>query len=494
MGNPNAPATSARPAVAALAVLGAVALLGNGMKAIVTSTVLVSEATFASFLGIPVARVALLMEAIVGGMVVALAAYPLLLRRWSPSAIGVGACAVAAAAFAAFGLVDLDRPGAAPRELAAYACLTLGAAAVACLAPTAQALVARWPEPGARKALTTVWTGAAPAGFLAAPQLVALLLPAFGLAWYFLAFAALPLALLALLLGFAALVPDTARDAGDRVPLPAELLTAFVAAVVAFEAWSTLGSISGYAAPATLAALPVLVAAGAWFARSAVRVAGATTLPAGSAWLLGALFALQWPTTGFFEAAFLYRQDFATSFVADRSTLAAAAQIAGTIAAGALAHRRPAREAALQLAFAGATIAGLAMFALYPWLASRAWYLWTPVLTGFGSGGLTVLLCLALVRDAVRVPLLAALPAIAIMVGTEVGLELLELVLATAQAAGLAPTDAFAVLFAAQLALALAVPALLVTAGSRIRARQAPPPAAPATGAEPPPPASAART
>ena len=133
--------------------------------------------------------------------------------------------------------------------------------------------------------------------------------------------------------------------------------------------------------------------------------------------------------------------------------------------AGALAHRLPAHESPLRLAFAAATVAGLATFACYPWVASGVWFLWTPVLTGFGSGGLTVLLCLALVRSAASVALLAALPAIAIMVGTEFGLELLELVLAAAQAAGLAMRDAFGVLFGGQLALALVVPVLLVAAG-----------------------------
>ncbi len=476
MGPTSDPARSARPATAALAVLCGVALLGNGMKAFVTSTVLVSESAFATFLGMPVARVALLMEAIIAGMVVALAAYPLLLRRMSPRGIGIAACAVAAAGFAAFGAVDLVRPGAAQREFAAYLCLTVGAAAVACLAPTAQALVARWPDAGGRKALTTLWTGAAPAGFLAAPQLVKLLLPVLGLAWYFLAFATLPLLMLVLLAAIATLSPGTTANAGTRADatLPARLLVAFVAAVVAFELWSTLGSVIGYLAPATLAALPLLVAAGAWFARGAARTVDETTLPAGASWLLCALFVLQWPTTGFFETAFLYQQQYPQDFVADRSTLSAAAQIAGTLAAGALVHRWPAREPALLLAFAAATVAGLATFACYPWLASRTWYLWTPALTGFGSGGLTVLLCLALVRDAVRVPLLAALPAIAIMVGTEVGLEVLQLVLATAEAAGLDGLHAYAVLLASQFVLALTVPALLVAARWRGGARVKP--------------------
>ena len=467
MGHGNDTSPSARPAVAALAVLGAVALLGNGMKAIVTSTVLVSEGTFAAFLGVPVARVALLMEAIVAGMVVALAAYPLLLRRATPRALGIATCALAAAASAAFGWVDLARADAAARTLAAYGCLTLAAAAVACLAPTAQALVALWPYPGGRKALTTLWSGATPAGFMAAPQLVKLLLPAFGLGWYYVAFATLPTVMFVLLAALPAIAPSVARAAAPDTTLPARLLVAFAAFVVAFEVWSTMGSLLGYATAAALAALPLLAAAGAWFAHDARQLARASTIPPSSAWLVGALFALQWPTTGFFEAAFLYERGFATGFVADRSTLAAAAQIAGTIVAGALAHRLPEREPALRLALAGVTVTGLAAFASYPWVDSAAWYLWTPLVTGFGSGGLTVLLCLALVRAAARVRLLAVLPAIAIMVGTEFGLEFLELVLSAAQGAGLAAPAAYKVLLGAQFVLALAVAPLLSAAARR---------------------------
>ena len=47
------------------------------------------------------------MEAIVAGMVVALAIYPLLLHRVSVRAVALGACVTAAAAFAAFAAVEL---------------------------------------------------------------------------------------------------------------------------------------------------------------------------------------------------------------------------------------------------------------------------------------------------------------------------------------------------------------------------------------------------
>ena len=82
----------------ALVVLGGIALLGNGQKAIVTSTVLVSEAQFAAFLGVAVEHVALLMEAIVAGMVVALAIYPLLLHRLAVRTLALVASVIASAA------------------------------------------------------------------------------------------------------------------------------------------------------------------------------------------------------------------------------------------------------------------------------------------------------------------------------------------------------------------------------------------------------------
>jgi hypothetical protein len=71
---------------------------------------------------------------------------------------------------------------------------------------------------------------------------------------------------------------------------------------------------------------------------------------------------------------------------------------------------------------------------------------------------LTLVLCLAIVASAHRAAALAALPSIAIMIGTEVGLELLQCVFAAAQSAA---ADAFVVVFAAQAAAALAVAPLL---------------------------------
>ncbi len=90
--------------------------------------------------------------------------------------------------------------------------------------------------------------------------------------------------------------------------------------------------------------------------------------------------------------------------------------------------------------------------------------MWTPAITGIGSGGLTVLICLAMVRDAHRFPILAALPSIAIMVGTEFGLELLQLLYAVAQGLGMSDNGAFRAPFSAQLVISFVVLALLLAA------------------------------
>ena len=451
--------TSARPAgrgAAALVVLGGIALLGNGQKAIVTSTVLVSEAQFAAFLGIAVEHVALLMEAIVAGMVVALAIYPLLLHRLAVRTLALVASVTASVAFAAFASLELMHPLPWQREIAAYVCLTLGAAALACLAPASQSLVTQWPLPAGRKVLTTLWTAATPTGFLIAPQLAKWLLPALGLSAYFLAFATLPLALVGLLALVGYVLPSLHEAARPGDVFPRRLLLAFVTAVIAFELWSTLGSVDGYLAPTSIAALVALAAAFAWLARRALRAQRPTGTTPSTYWLLAALFALEMPTTGFFEAAYLFEHRFSAAFVADRATLSAASQILGMLAAGLLVQRAQAVAPSLFVGFGLLTLAGLVGYAGYPWSTNPAYFMGTAVLTGLGTGGLTVLLCVAIVRDAERVPMLAALPSIAIMLGTEVGLELLQLVFAAARSIGLAADDAFRALFLAQVAFGAA--------------------------------------
>jgi hypothetical protein len=81
------------------------------------------------------------------------------------------------------------------------------------------------------------------------------------------------------------------------------------------------------------------------------------------------------PTTGFFEAAFLFDRNLPAAFVADRATLAAASQIAGTLAAGLLVHRNVPGSAPSFWAFALVTVGGLVGFAGYPWARDPAYFL-----------------------------------------------------------------------------------------------------------------------
>ena len=440
--------------------MGGIALLGNGLKSVVTSTVLVSEGRFASFLGIAVERVALLMETIVAGMVVALALYPLCVRRLSIRAAAIASALVGATAFAAFA-AGATRSDAAGREWWAYACLTVGGAALVWLAPLAQTLVLGWPGADGRKALTSIWAGATPAGFLAAPQLAKWLLPGLGLSAYFAAFAVLPVAFAALVATAAAMT----QDPRDEDALPTPLVLAFAAAVIAVEAWSTAGSVLGYTALATVAAVPVLVATVAWLVQRARGFAAATATSAGAWCCVGALFALEIPTTGFFEAAFLFDRGLPEALVADRATLAAAAQVAGTFIAGVALHRLPGHASRVAWISCALVVAGVGGYAAYPLVHAFGYFMATAAVAGLGVGGLTLVLCLAIVGGAARAAALASLPSIAIMIGTEFGLEALQGVFAAAQAAA---GDPFAIVFAAQAVAAIAVAPLLRRALRRV--------------------------
>jgi hypothetical protein len=436
-----------------LLAMGGIALLGNGLKSVVTSTVLVSESRFASFLGIAVERVALLMESIVAGMVIALALYPLAVRRFDVRGVALAAAVVGACAFAMFAAAAL-RPDPSGREAWAFACLTLGGAALVWLAPSAQSLVLAWPGDDGRKALTSIWTGATPVGFLAAPQLAKWLLPGLGLTAYFASLAVLPLA-------FAALVATTAviaRDTRGDDALPVGLVMAFTLAVVAFEAWSTAGSLLGYGHALALAALPFLAASIVRLIGRARRFAAAATTDAAAWRYVAVLFALEIPTTGFFEAAFLFDHGMPQSLVADRATLAAAAQVAGTLLAGVILHHVRGTAAVVAWTACALVVAGVGGYAAYPSLQAAWYFMATAAVAGLGVGALTLVLCLAIVRHAHQAIALAALPSIAIMIGTEVGLELLQCAFAAAQSAG---ASAFAVVFAAQAAAALGVAPLL---------------------------------
>jgi hypothetical protein len=435
-----------------LLAMGGIALLGNGLKSVVTSTVLVSEARFASFLGIEVERVALLMESIVAGMVVALALYPLVVRRFA------GAASRSLRHWRApprWPHSRQPRCGSSPRaaRLWAYVCLTLGGAALIWLAPSAQSLVLGWPGAEGRKALTSIWTGATPGrlprGAAAREMAAAGARPVRRTSHRSRSFRSrLPLS--SQTTAIAAQRPD-----GDDA-LPVRLVVAFAAAVVTFEAWSTAGSVLGYTTAARSRRCRCSRQRGlVRQTRTTIRnvdirhaVDGSPSPPC-SRWN---------STTGFFEAAFLYDRGLPEALVADRATLAAGRASRGDPRGG----RRCCIGRISRRAWRGSRAASSCSV----WAGMRRTLrcttpgtTWRPrPVAGMGIGALTLVLCLAIIGDARQAVALAALPSIAIMVGTEVGLELLQCAFAAARGIAASP---FPIVFAAQAAAAVAVVPLL---------------------------------
>ena len=197
-----------------------------------------------------------------------------------------------------------------------------------------------------------MWTGATPAGFLLAPQAVKLLLPALGLGYYFAGLAVLPLLMAGVLAALPWLVARSDVHGSAASGFAPRVALAFVALVVAFELWTAAGGVAGYTRPVTLGLMAACLVAAAGFVHAWRSSARPQALAGPTTWLLAALFVLQMPTTGFFDTAFLVQRQHPQGFISDRATFAAAAQIAGTIVAGALVHRWPAAERTLRVAFA----------------------------------------------------------------------------------------------------------------------------------------------
>lgn len=461
-----APPSAAAPARTLVVVLAIVALLGNGSKALLTSTVLVSEGAFAALLQMTPEQVAALLQVVVAGMVVALALAPALLQHVTARVLGLATCALAIIALVGFAAVDIGATSETARIGAAFAGLSIAAGALALLAPVAQSLVSGAPRHGMRTALTTLWTLATPAGFLAAPQLVKLALPALGLGRYFALLAILP-AILCAALALVRPVPGRVTPQSDTAQLPLRLTLAFVAVIVIFEIGTAVADIRGLRSPLAWVALAALVPCCIvlWRTWRATPIPAACTGPWQAS--LATLFVLQVPTTGFFDTAFLVSSGYPEAFIANRATLGAAAQIAGTLAASALVHRAPRRARTWRLAFAAIAGVGVALFLGYPLTARTALLYAAPMITGFGAAGLTLLLCLDLVRDAARAPLVAAFPSLAIMLGTEFGLESLQMAYALAGTAHGSETVRYTTVFVAQLGAALAIPLLLLVARRR---------------------------
>jgi MFS family permease len=433
-------------------------LLGNGLRSIATMSVSVSQGEFASFLNISVEKTGVLIEILLGGAVMALAIAPFLINPRSARRVATIAAVGAAACYGAIGLTMRINPELLTREIVIISCFALGGFAVAFFAPLAQLSISTVTNETERVRLMTVWTAAQPIAFLLAPQLVKYIAFDIGIDNYFMILAVVPLMFLLMVPMIFGPEHKAPVEAPSSMPWP--LIGVFLLAVLAFEAWTISNSFAGIENLLSLSLMSlfiVITVAVALKGKSAL--ATAPKLPTTAISLLVLLFVLQIPTTGLYDTAYLVRHLCSSDLIMDRATLGAACQIMAVFAGGAVLAKWPHLET-LMITFAVLSLfVGTVATAFYPFQGEEVWLFYaSKVLTAIGMGTVTSIIVtrVAGVSQGNKIIMLA--PAFVIMFGTEVGIELLEIVFQSAKLAGSDEVGAYQAIFLFQtLAVLLAL-------------------------------------
>lgn len=432
---------------------------------------------------------AILLEAVVLGNLVAVFLLPAMMLRFGPDRVAA-ASALATVAILALGLVTA-RVGVSPSPLTTavllFASLAAGFA-VAVLAPVTQILLNRTTQgnPRATHALQSLWNAGQPAGFVAASLGAGVLIGTLG--WS----AALLVPLVLAAVATVAMAVHRATTPATPEPLPAapnrSEIVLIVLALVAFELWSTIGTLRSWIGPGALISLAVMLVAGGYAlhglltsAAPAISLAPFREHSFARATLV--LFLFQFATTAEFEVLLLADLAKMSAIdLGDRTAIGNIAQIAGTALAGLMLVRKAAYSALL-LGLAITTV-GLASYITYPWLDGLGYVTITRSIVGFGSGLVTpVLFTFAMAAISPRDQVAAGTwLVIATIAGTEIGLALLDVVLAVATTLGGSAKNGYVgvetVQFFVGFAVALVAAALLWAAPARAPVAEpaAPPP------------------
>jgi MFS transporter, DHA2 family, methylenomycin A resistance protein len=306
---------------------------------------------------------------------------------------------------------------------------------VALLSPISQTVlnISTMSNDSARHSLQSAWSAGQPAGFIVASLAGGILAEKFG--WW---------ATLTVPLGFALMcavalldrniAPPAAHKTEGHRPSTSEIAW-IVLALIAFEVWSTWGSLKSWLAPGVLASLAAAILITAVALNRTRRAAEPAISPkpfaaAGFAAATFILFIYQFPTTAEFEVLLLTQLGhMSADDIGTRTAIGNVGQIAGTALAAALLLRHR-LELALTLGFA-LTIAGLGGYVLYPWWDGFIFTTVTRTIAGLGTGVLTpVLFVLALHRMRATLQVAAGTWLIlALIGGTEVGLAVFDVVL-----------------------------------------------------------------
>ncbi|MCZ4279571.1 hypothetical protein O4H49_02200 [Kiloniella laminariae] len=462
--------------VVSLAVLCFV-FLGNALKSVVTSTVFVSEGEFASFLNISVDKTQILVELLIGSSVMALALAPFLLSRDRAQKIATACALTAAACYLALGLTLVMGPALFVRELVVILTFAISGFCISFFAPIAQLAINEVENERERVLLTTVWTSAQPVAFLITPQLVKYVAMDIGTGNYFLIFSAFPVFYLLLTrkvlphgdktspLPSRNATTKAATSAPPPIPRPAfSTIAMIIAGIAAFEAWTISNSLAGVTAPVSLALMSgffIIALLGLILFRKSkasarqLETSGKTfqvhSLPPTALFLLIGLFLLEVPSTGFYDAAYLVRHLCSSNLIQDRASLGAAAQIAAVALGGGIFVRWPHLMPHLLITGILLLLVGTTGYITYPDLAVDASFFYTSKMISSAGMGLVTTVIVGVVMCQCRGnPVMALLPALVIMFGTEFGLEILEIVYQIAKMLGQDEVSAYRTIFYAQ--------------------------------------------
>ncbi|MEH6631112.1 MAG: hypothetical protein V7776_09805 [Halopseudomonas aestusnigri] len=455
--------------VVSLAVLSFV-FLGNALKSVVTSTVFVSEGEFASFLNISVDKTQILVELLIGSSVMALAVAPFLLTRDRAQKIATLSALIAGGCYAVLGLTMLWGPPLFLRELIVIITFAMGGFFISFFAPIAQLAINEVDNEQERVLLTTVWTAAQPVAFLITPQLVKYVALDIGTGNYFLIFAIFPIFYLFLtrtvLRKSASEVTAVAGKPLAASKIDWQTISYIIVAIAAFEAWTLSNSLAGVTSSISLSLMGlffcIAVITGLYFKKKkqaqvdilstqASTTASKKGLPPTATFLLVGLFLLEIPSTGFYDGAYLVRHLCASNLIEDRASLGAAAQIAAVVLGGAIFVRWPRMMPALLITGIVLLLLGSMGYIRYPDLPVDASFFYTTKIVASAGMGLVTTVIVGVVMVECRGnPVMALLPALVIMFGTEFGLEVLEIVYQGAKLYGMQEVEAYRVIFIAQ--------------------------------------------
>ena len=443
--------------------LWVIVFAGSALRTSLLGCVLVAEAAIGETFGLSAGALAVLVESIVFGGLVAVFMVP-----WLVAKVGIRAASQGAAAgtviclVAALMLAPLTSP-AVQAQAGLFVVAALLGFFVAVLSPIAQTLLndATTSDPSLNRSLQSVWSAGQPTGFVLASLLGGILLERFG--WWSALVTPLAFAGIALLALMDRQVLQRAEQHETEVQPGIRDVAWIIVMLLAFQVWSTWGSLGSWLEPGVLVTLLATVIVSVVALDQLRRSQNPAISPQpfaipGFAAAALILFVYQLPTTAEFEVLLLTQlANMPAAEIGTRTAIGNGGQIAGTALAAVLLLRH--RIALALVAGFGLTLVGLVGYTLYPWWNDFPYTVVTRTIVGFGGGLLTpTLFVLALHQMPSSLQIAAGTWLVLAMIGgTEIGLALFDIVLEIAARFSGAKFAGFLAVEVAQLAVGAAV-------------------------------------